>query len=234
MDFINELKEKFNTYNITLSDKQANQFYEYYLMLIDYNQRFNLTTITEQSEVIEKHFLDSVLPYTEIIDNATVLDVGAGAGFPSIPLKILRPDINLTMVDSLNKRIDFLEAVIEKLQLNSATALHGRCEDMAKMALYRDNFDVVVARAVAKLSTLCEYCIPFIKVNGKFFAYKSQDLENELLDSANAFTKLSIKQLKTLRFNLPSGIRNILILTKTNKTPSIYPRSQNKPRKMPL
>ena len=209
-------------------------FETYYKMIVEWNEKINLTAITEQSEVIEKHFLDSVLPYKEFDFEASVLDIGTGAGFPSIPLKILRPDLNITMLDSLNKRIVFLEEVINNLQLENITALHGRCEDMAKMPLYRESFDIVTARAVAKLNTLSEYCIPFIKTNGKFIAYKSLDIENELIECKNAFNKLFIKHINTITYELTSGTRNVVILTKTNKTPNQYPRLQNKPRKMPL
>lgn len=234
MNFKEELVSKFNKHNIELTNKQAEMFETYYKMIVEWNEKINLTAITEQSEVIEKHFLDSILPYKQFDYEASVLDIGTGAGFPSIPLKILRPDLNITMLDSLNKRIVFLEEVINKLNLDNITALHGRCEDMAKMPLYRESFDIVTARAVAKLNTLSEYCIPFIKTNGKFIAYKSLDIENELTECKNAFSKLFIKHINTITFELPSGTRNIIILTKTNKTPVQYPRLQNKPRKMPL
>ena len=234
MEFKQELQEKFNSYNINLTNTQAEQFEIYYKMIIDYNEKVNLTAITEQSEVIEKHFLDSILPYKEFEPNATVLDIGTGAGFPSIPLKILRPDLDITMVDSLGKRVLFLEEVIKVLDLKNIRALHGRCEDMAKMPLYRESFDIVCARAVAKLNVLLEYCIPFISVNGKFIAYKSQDIENEILESKNAYNKLFVKTIKQIDFKLNSGIRSILIVTKYKPTPTIYPRGQNKPRKFPL
>lgn len=234
MDFKTELKEQFNKHHLQLSNKQIEQFEQYFKMLISYNEKVNLTAITEQSEVIEKHFIDSVLPINEFDLNAYVLDIGTGAGFPSIPLKILRPDLNIVMVDSLNKRIAFLEEVINKLNLKDITALHGRCEDMAKMPLYRENFDIVCARAVAKLNVLTEYCIPFIKINGKFIAYKSQDIENELLEAQNAFNKLFVKIKKQNVYELTNGTRNIVILTKFKSTPAIYPRDKNKPRKLPL
>lgn len=234
MNFKEELKLKFNNYNIDISDIQLNQFEEYYNLLIEWNEKFNLTSITSQSEVIEKHFLDSVLPMQVFDLNSTIIDIGSGAGFPGIPLKIMRPDLDITLVDSLNKRITFLETVIDKLSLDSIRAIHGRCEDMAKMPLYREIFDYATARAVAKLNVLAEYCIPFIKVNGKFVAYKSKDIELELIESNNAFKSLYFKHIDTINYSLESGERNIAIFNKFNNTPKIYPRGQNKPRKNPL
>lgn len=234
MDFKEELKLKFNKHGIALTDVQIEQFYQYYKLIIDWNEKINLTTITEQSEVIEKHFIDSVLPINSFPANSKVIDVGSGAGFPGIPLKILRPDLNITLLDSLNKRINFLNIVIDTLKLENIETIHGRSEDIAKMPKYREKFDISTARAVAKLNVLAEYTIPFVKVNGLFVAYKSQDANNELLECKNAMSKLYFKHIDTVRFELNSGERNIIIFKKYNNTPNIYPRNQNKPRKMPL
>lgn len=234
MNFKEELISKFNKFGFTITDLQANQFETYYNLLIDWNNKINLTAITEQSEVIEKHFIDSILPINSFSTNATVIDIGSGAGFPGIPLKIMRPDLNITLLDSLNKRINFLNTVIAELKLTNITAIHGRSEDIAKMPKYREIFDIVTARAVAKLNTLAEYCIPFIKVNGKFIAYKSIDLDQEIKDSANSMNKLYFKHNTTLKYTLNNNERNIGIFTKINKTTSNYPRGQNKPRTNPL
>ena len=234
MNFREELVSQFNKYEITLDNTMIDQFCRYYELLMDWNEKINLTAITEQSEVIEKHFIDSILPYKAFKEGSSIIDIGSGAGFPGIPLKILRPDLNITLLDSLNKRINFLNIVIEELKLNNIVAIHGRCEDVAKMPKYRESFDYGTARAVAKLNILAEYTVPFIKVGGIFVAYKGQDADNEVLESRNAITKLYLKENKHLEFNLNENSRKVLLFTKTNATPNIYPRGQNKPRKNPL
>lgn len=234
MDFREELVSKLNSYGFSLSDNQKDQFQRYYELLLEWNEKINLTAITEQSEVIEKHFLDSILPSNAFEMASKVIDIGSGAGFPGIPLKIIRPDLDITLLDSLNKRINFLNIVIDELKLKNIRAIHGRSEDIAKMPIYREKFDIVTARAVAKLNILAEYSIPFIKVNGKFIAYKGSDADIELSESTNAMSKLYFKHMDTLSYNLESGNRNIQIFRKYNNTPSIYPRGQNKPRKNPL
>ena len=234
MDFREELVSQFNKYNIALDNTQIEQFYRYYELLIEWNEKINLTAITEQSEVIEKHFIDSILPYKAFKENSSIIDIGSGAGFPGIPLKILRPDLNITLLDSLNKRINFLNIVINELKLDNIVAIHGRSEEMAKMPKYREVFDYGTARAVAKLNILAEYTVPFIKVNGNFIAYKGQDADNEILESKNAISKLYLKENTHLEFNLNENSRKILIFNKTKQTPNIYPRGQNKPRKNPL
>lgn len=234
MDFREELVSKLNSYGFSLSDNQIDQFQRYYELLLEWNEKINLTAITEQSEVIEKHFLDSILPSSAFENASKVIDIGSGAGFPGIPLKIIRPDLDITLLDSLNKRINFLNIVIDELKLENIRAIHGRSEDIAKMPIYREKFDIVTARAVAKLNILAEYSIPFIKVNGKFIAYKGSDADIELSDCTNAMSKLYFKHMDTLSYNLESGNRNIQIFRKYNNTPSMYPRGQNKPRKNPL
>lgn len=234
MDFREELVSQFNKYNIALDNTQIEQFYRYYELLIEWNEKINLTAITEQSEVIEKHFIDSILPYKSFKEGCSIIDIGSGAGFPGIPLKIIRPDLNITLLDSLNKRINFLNMVINELKLDNIVAIHGRSEDVAKMPKYREVFDYGTARAVAKLNILAEYTVPFIKVGGEFVAYKGQDADNEILESKNAISKLYLKENKHFEFNLNENSRKILIFNKTKQTPNIYPRGQNKPRKNPL
>ena len=178
------LKELFNKYNISLSEDQLLQFDKYFSMLIETNKVLNLTAITEENEVAIKHFLDSVLPSKHIKENSSVVDVGSGAGFPALPLKIVRPDLKVCMVDSLNKRINFLNNVISSLSLKNASAIHSRAEDFAKTN--REKYDVAVARAVASLNTLVEYLLPLIKIGGCAIIYKSAKLTEEIENSKRA------------------------------------------------
>lgn len=230
-----ELKEIFNSAGIFLDDLQVKQFTQYYDLLIEYNKMFNLTAITQSTEVFVKHFLDSVFPYKEIGLGASVIDIGTGAGFPLVPLKIIRPDIKITLVDSLNKRINFLNVVVEKLGLLGVQCIHSRAEDLVNNVEYREKFDVCVARAVAKLNTLAELTLPFVKLNGKLIAYKS-DVEAELVGASRALAVLGGELEKILSFDLPLGMgsRAIVIINKVSHTPSKYPRGQNKPKSNPL
>lgn len=213
------------------------QFETYYNELIEYNKNVNLTAITEKQEVYLKHFLDSVLPINEIKKNATVVDVGSGAGFPGLPIKILREDVNLTLVDSLNKRTMFLQQVCKKLNLN-VSVNHSRAEDFCLNN--RQKFDVAVARAVAKLNTLLEYLLPLVKINGIVLAYKGDNFLPELNESQNAIKILGGQYEKTLTFNLTDennniiGKRNIIVIKKIKPTPAKYPRAQNKPKTQPI
>ena len=229
----NLIKEIFNKYEIKLTNDQIEKFVEYYKLLVEWNEKFNLTAITEFKDVVVKHFLDSVLPYKEIKDNSTLIDIGTGAGFPGIPLKIINNSLNITLVDSLNKRITFLNEVINKLQLKNITAIHSRCEDIAKTSK-RESFDYVVSRAVAKLNTLSEYCAPLVKNGGTFIAYKSEGSQEELDISKNAFNLLNLKLEKILNYNIENNTRNILFIKKFNTIKSIYPRDKNKPKTNPL
>ena len=230
-----KLKEIFNSAGIILNDLQAKQFTQYYDLLIEYNKMFNLTAITEPTEVFVKHFVDSALPYKTIVEGATVIDVGTGAGFPLIPLKIMRPDIKITLVDSLNKRVNFLNVVVEKLGFTNVKCIHSRAEDLANNVEYREKFDVCVARAVAKLNTLAELTLPFVKVDGVLLAYKS-DVEAELVGASRALTILGGKLDKVLSFELPLGMgrRTIVVVNKVARSPNKYPRGQNKPKNNPL
>lgn len=228
-----KLAEKFKEFNYNLSDLQANNFFEYYSLLVEWNEKFNLTAITDFDEVIVKHFVDSLAGSNLIGNNAKVLDIGAGAGFPSLPLKIYREDINLTMLDSLNKRIIFLNEVVSKLKLKKANAIHSRAEDFAKEN--RECYDCVVARAVARLSTLCEYCLPFVKIGGYFIAYKSIN-DEEVQSGKFAVESLGGKIEKIVKYSLGGdyGERCLLVIKKVKETPKKYPRNKNLPRLKPL
>ena len=229
-----ELKEVFGKYGIELSDVQIKQFEEYFSMLIETNKVLNLTAITEEHDVLIKHFLDSVLAINNFPKNAKVVDVGSGDGFPSIPLKIVRPDLQICMIDSLNKRINFLNSVIQKLDLNSINAEHFRAEDFAKKN--REMFDVATARAVASLNTLVEYLLPLVKIGGIAVIYKSSKLKEELKESENAIKILGGKVEKVENFKISEDEleRNILIIKKVNHTPKNFPRDKNKPKIQPI
>ena len=220
------------TYQNKILENQE-KFEIYYNELIEYNQKVNLTAITEKGEVFTKHFLDSILPIDAIPEHAKVVDVGAGAGFPSLPIKIVRPDIKLTMVDSLNKRITFLDYICKLLKVKS-TNVHARVEEFTKAN--REKFDVAVARAVAKMNTLLEYLLPLVKVGGIVIAYKGGNVGEEFAEAHNALEILGGKVIKSLRFDLPNnyGERNIVIIEKIKPTPAEYPRERNLPKIKPI
>lgn len=223
---------------IQLSDEQLKQFSIFYDHMIEMNQVMNLTSITEEDEVILKHFYDSmsVIKYYDFHDQMNVIDVGTGAGFPGIPLAILLPNVQFTLMDSLNKRITFLKEVVQKCGLKNVECIHSRAEELAKDGDYRENYDVCVSRAVANLSVLLEYCIPFIKKGGKFISYKSISSEEELTDSKNAQNKLCCKLKENISFELPDTDikRNFLLFEKFDHTADKYPRNNGIPRKKPL
>ena len=209
-------------------------FEKYFALLTEYNARFNLTAITQREEVYEKHFLDSVLGEALFPENASVLEVGSGAGFPSLPLKILREDLNFTLVESTGKKCEFLKVVIKELSLSNVTVLNGRAEDFARDPIYREQFDACCARAVARMNTLSEYCIPFIKIGGLFIAYKG-DADEEVREAENAVKKLGGGRAQIFRYQLPScGGRSLVCIKKERPTPRNYPRGQGKERKNPL
>ena len=228
------LKDLFKKYNINLNNFQIAQFENYFSMLIETNKVMNLTAITEEDDVVVKHFLDSALPEKFFPQNATVIDIGSGAGFPALPLKIVRPDLKITMVDSLNKRIGFLNDVIEKLNIEGANAVHSRAEDFAKNN--REKFDIAVARAVAPLNTLVEYLLPFVKVGGVCIIYKSSKLAEELENSQKAIEILGAKIEMIEKYYIVEKEleREILILKKNKNTPQKYPRDKNKPKLNPI
>ena len=211
------------------------KFESYYNMLIDYNQKVNLTAITDKNEVYVKHFADSLLGIKNYKYGATVCDIGTGAGFPGIALKIARPDLKITLVDSLNKRILFLNSVIEALRLKDINAIHYRAEDVEFKKANLNLYDYVVARAVAQMNTLTEYCLPFVNVGGKFIAYKSQNIDSEIKQAKNCIKMIGGKLHSIENFKLFNFYeRNLVIVDKISKTSTLYPRDKNKPKTQPL
>lgn len=232
------LREKAAAFGIELSDHQLEQFETYYEMLVEKNKVMNLTAITEKNEVIDKHFADSLalIKSGVSLTDQKILDLGTGAGFPGIPLKIAFPELEIVLLDSLNKRIKFLNEVIEALGLEKITAIHGRAEDFAKKKEYREQFDLCVSRAVANLSTLSEYCLPFVAVNGSFVSYKSGDSEEEIHQAKHAISLLGGKVKNVDKFQLPGTDmgRALVEIKKTKQTPGKYPRKAGLPAKEPL
>lgn len=213
-----------------IAEQAEKKFSVYRDFLIEQNKLFNLTAITDPDEIDLKHFIDSVSAYPYI--KGTVADVGSGAGFPAVPLKIIKPELEFTLIDSLNKRVNFLNALIEKLELRGIETVHSRAEDLPKTVKY----DTVIARAVSELNTLSEYCIPFVKVGGLFIAYKSQDCNEEINRAKKAISVLGgeIKDIKEVTLFESDIKRKLIIIEKVKESPLIYPRGQNKPKKQPL
>ena len=239
MEF-NEFKEKMiinvDKLGITLSEIQLRQFYNYMNLLIEWNKKINLTAIIEPDEIILKHFVDSLTISKYISDGTRVVDVGTGAGFPGIPLKIYRQDIEITLLDSLQKRINFLDEVIRELNLEKIETIHSRVEDFGKDKKYREKFDTATSRAVANLATLSEYLLPLVKVGGKVISMKGSLIEEELELSKNAIKILGGKVEKVDEFNLPNSdiSRNIVLIDKIKETSNKYPRKAGEPSKKPL
>jgi 16S rRNA (guanine527-N7)-methyltransferase len=232
------LEDGCQAFGVTLTDKQIEQFEKYYELLVEWNKVMNLTGITEFDEVMQKHFVDSAAAakYVEMEKVNSLIDVGTGAGFPGIPLKIVYPHIQVTLLDSLNKRIKFLEEVVDNLGLTGIETVHGRAEDAAKKAEYREQFDLSVSRAVANLASLTEYCLPFVKVGGKFVSYKSVSVDEEITQSKKAVYVLGGEIGKVEKFNLPESDmeRALVIVEKKRSTPKKYPRKAGMPTKEPL
>lgn len=235
---LEKFKNGLQQLHIALSEKQMEQFLQYYELLVEKNKVMNLTAITEFDEVVEKHFLDSVslTKQMDLHQPLKVLDLGTGAGFPGIPLKIVFPELEITLMDSLNKRVLFLQDVISSLQLENIEAVHGRAEEAAKNKKYRESFDLCVSRAVANISTLSEYCLPFVKVGGSFISYKSSTIEDELKDGKKGIAILGGKVKDVYKFTLPDSElqRSFVIIEKEKKTPKAYPRKAGTPSKEPL
>lgn len=235
---LSKFKSMVSQLNIELTDTQYDQFIKYYEMLIKKNEVMNLTAITEFDEVISKHFVDSIslIKVLDVTKDYEIIDIGTGAGFPGIPLKIAFPNLKITLLDSLNKRVNFLNEVIDELGLKDITALHGRAEDYAKKGQLREKFDVCVSRAVANLSTLSEYCLPYVKVGGRFISYKSEKLTEELDAASKAINVLGGKIDKKEEFVLPETeiYRTFMIIDKVKETPNKYPRKAGTPSKEPI
>lgn len=232
------LENRLNALSIQIDKRQAEQFQMFYELLIEWNKVMNLTAITEYDEVVEKHFLDSLcLKDVLNLDQVeNVIDIGTGAGFPGIPLKIVYPHLKITLLDSLQKRVKFLNKVIGKLELEDIEAIHGRAEEIAKKENYREKYELCVSRAVANLSTLSEYCIPFVKTDGFFISYKSGDVDEEVIKSKKAAAVLGGKIENTIKFQLPGTEinRSFVKIRKVKETPKKYPRKAGTPSKEPL
>lgn len=233
-----KFKSGLSDLRIELTEKQIDQFLTYYEMLVEKNKVMNLTAITEFDEVIEKHFLDSLslIKVKDLHNRTNVLDLGTGAGFPGIPLKIAFPELNITLMDSLNKRILFLQDVINELGLTDIKAVHGRAEEAARNKKYREKYDLCVSRAVANISTLSEYCLPFVKVGGQFISYKSGNIDEEL-DSAKKGIKIlggTITDVHKFDLGENKQGRSFVIIDKNQPTPKTYPRKAGTPSKNPL
>lgn len=232
--FINALKEK----GIQLDDHQVAQFKKYFELLVEWNEKMNLTAITDAPSVYLKHFYDSITAsfYTDLTQELTLCDVGAGAGFPSIPLKICFPNLHVTIVDSLNKRISFLNELADQLELKNVRFVHARAEEFGQNSAYREQFDIVTARAVARLSVLAELCVPALKVNGKFIAMKGAAAADEMSDAKKALETLGVVLEDKYTFSLPleESERTVFIFSKEKKTPKKYPRKPGTPNKTPI
>lgn len=230
------MTENLKELNIELTEKQLEQFYEYMNILIEWNKVMNLTNITEPIEVIQKHFVDSLTVLKHIKETDMIIDVGTGAGFPGIPIKIAFPKTKIVLLDSLNKRIKFLNEVIAKLKINDVEAMHGRAEELAHNKIYREKYDIAIARAVAPLNVLSEYLLPFIKVNGIAICMKGSKGKEEAKNGEKAIEILGGKIKEIKEFELPNTdiCRTILILEKNKNTDKKYPRRSGIPSKEPL
>ena len=230
------LNDKCQKIHIKLREEQIKKFYTYMNLLLEWNEKMNLTAITEPNEVILKHFIDSLTISKYIEDDSTVIDMGTGAGFPGIPLKIVREDINITLVDSLNKRIKFLDEVIDKLDLQNIETVHARAEEFGRGVKYREKFDYATSRAVANLSILAEYLIPLVKIKGKVISMKGSTVDEEIENSRKAINVLGGKISGIDEFDLPDSDikRNIIIIEKIRNTSNKYPRKAGTPAKDPI
>lgn len=229
------MKELFEKYKIELTDEKEKKFREYSSLLKEYNSKFNLTSILSDEQIEIKHFLDSCLYVDKFIHNADIIEIGSGGGFPSIPNKILREDLNFTLVEATEKKCEFLSVVVKKLNLKNVRIINGRAEELGNDKIYREKYDYCIARAVARLNVLSEYCMPFVKVNGKFVAYKGNAAE-ETEEAKSAIDVLGGKITNVYEFSLPNdeGKRNVIEIEKIKNTPSLYPRANGKIKKKPL
>ena len=236
MDFNNKMLSAFKSINLDLTENEINTFKMYMDLLLEWNNKINLTAITEEDEIILKHFVDSCSIIKYIKNEDKLIDIGTGAGFPGIPLKVINKDIHITLMDSLNKRINFLNEVINKLSLENINAIHSRAEDLARNKDYREMYDVAVSRAVANLSTLSEYMLPFVKVGGKCICMKGPNIDEELENAKGAITKLGgrIKYIDNFKLGNTENERNIIVIEKIKETSKMFPRKAGLPSKEPL
>lgn len=227
----------FGLFGIEINEDQINVFSKYFDMLIEWNEKINLTAIVDEREAVIKHFVDSVSVIPFFPENASsLIDVGTGAGFPGIPIKIVRNDINVTLLDSLEKRVRFLNAVIKETGLTGIDAFHGRAEDFGRDEKFRERYDIGIARAVSSLPVLCEYVIPFVRVGGYFIAMKGANVMDELAESKKAVSVLGgeIEEVKNFTLPFDNLERNVVLIKKLRQTPTGYPRKSGKPAKSPI
>ena len=234
--FFEKMQEKSKDLGVRFSVKQTEQFFEYMNLLIEWNEKMNLTAITEPDEIILKHFIDSITILKELEDGSKLVDVGTGAGFPGIPLSIMNPTLKITLVDSLNKRLIFLQEVVNKLKLENIEIVHARAEEFGQNKKYREQFDISTSRAVANLATLSEYLIPLVKVGGKVISMKAAEAKQELNEAKKAIEVLGGTVEKVDEFNLPQSDigRTVIIIRKNKITPNKYPRKPGTPSKEPI
>ncbi len=226
------MKEIFSSFGIELTQKQQDLFEKYYALLLEYNAKFNITAITERNDVIVKHFVDSALGCGKVCGK-TLIDIGSGGGFPAIPIKIMNDDLELTLLEATGKKCEFLRAVITELNIKNARVVNGRAEDFAKDNNFREKFDCCTARAVARLNTLLEYCIPFVKVGGSMVAFKG-DADEEVEQAKNACNILGGEIVDNFHYELDGARRALITIKKIKNTPIKYPRGNGKERKNPL
>lgn len=235
-EFSSKFYELAERCNLKLNDDMIYKFYEYMNLLLEWNEKINLTAITNQDEIIIKHFIDSLTVANKIKADSYVIDIGTGAGFPGIPLKIYNETLNVTLLDSLNKRTIFLQEVVNKLNLKNIKVIHGRAEDFARDKQFREKYDYSISRAVAPLNILVEYLVPYVKVGGKVIAMKGSNAEEEILEAKNAMNilKANLEDKEEIELPQDSGNRYILVLKKQKVTENKYPRKAGMPKKSPL
>lgn len=235
-EFVNKLYEKALKIDIKISEKELEKFYQYMKLLIEWNEKMNLTAIIEPNDVILKHFIDSITINKYIDEQSKVMDIGTGAGFPGIPLKVLNEDVKMTLVDSLNKRVQFLKEVGKQLELTNIEYIHSRAEELAGSSLHRQQYDIVTSRAVARLTTLLEYMLPFVKIGGRCICMKGPNIIEELEEARKAIQLLGGEIETTENMLLPDSNqeRNIIIIKKVVDTPAKYPRKAGIPSKQPI
>lgn len=234
--FKNKMIELARMINDELTENQVENFFKYMNLLLEWNEKINLTAITDVDDIILKHFIDSMTVLKYIEKDKSIIDVGTGAGFPGIPIAIMREDVKITLLDSLNKRINFLNEVCSELKINNIETIHGRAEEAGQNKQYREKYDIAVSRAVANMTTLSEYLIPFVKVGGICICMKGSEINHELEQAKFAIKELGGKIEKVEKFNLPDSDieRNIVIIKKIKPTPNRYPRKAGMPSKMPI